>query len=735
MKTIKWVFRTLFLLPFLLPVCSSAQFSAAEKAAYQQQAKAVTIVRDNWGIPHVYGKTDADAVFGMMYAECEDNFSAVEKNYLGYLGRMSEVEGRSQLYEDLEMRLLYDSTEAIRDYQQSPPWLKKLCIAFAAGVNYYMLMHPAQKPLVLQRFQPWYPFVSTDGGIASTETGGLKISDVKALYGKTEEDRTAHAEPPVDPFKQDPLGSNGFAVGPSKTASGNAILYINPHVTFYYRTEAQMQSEEGLNAYGAATWGQFFIYQGFNQHCGWMHTTGYSDVADLYKEVITKKGAAFTYGYDGKPLPVKQRTITINYKENGAWKKETFTTYATHHGPVVGMRDGKWISLKVVNHSLKGLMQSWMRTKAGGFEEYKKVMDLRTNISNNTVFADDKGNIAYWHGNAVAYRDTSFDYSQPVDGSTSKSDWKGLYAVDSTIHIYNPKNGFVQSCNATPFAVSGPESPKPENYPIYMAPDGQSPRSINAIRLLTAADDLTVDSFIKKIGYNRYLSAFEILFPSLFDAYSNLPQGDELIGQLKEPIGILKSWDKNAAIKSVATTLATEWAMLLAAEQRPQHGPYYASHVMDQLQEMTTVVPARRQLDLLKATMESLTQNFGTWQLPWGDFNRYQRTANGVLSDSLPSLPVTSASSGWGCIPSFGNRRFPGTKKKYGYNGNSFVACVEFGPRLKAKTIVTGGESFDPASPHFSDQAQRYIDGDFKDVLFYKEDVLKHVERQYHPGE
>ena len=731
MKNSYWV----IILFLLLPAFSIAQFSTSEKAAYQQQAKAVTIIRDNWGIPHVYGKTDADAVFGLMYAECEDNFAAVEKNYLGYLGRMSEIEGRSQLYQDLQMRLLYDSTDAIRDYEQSPPWLKKLCVAFAAGVNYYMVLHPAQKSLAVKRFLPWYPFMSTDGGIASTETGGLRISDVIELYGKKEDNKTAFAEPLIDPFKTDPLGSNGFAVGPSKTASGSAIIYINPHVTFYYRTEAQIQSEEGLSAYGAATWGQFFIYQGFNQHCGWMHTTGYSDVADLYKEEITKKAAGFTYKYDGKQLPVKQRSISINYKENGVWKRETFTTYATQHGPVVGIRDSKWISLKVVNHSLKGMMQSWLRIKTGGFDDFKKVMELRTNISNNTVFADDKGNIAYWHGNAVARRDTAFDYSRPVDGSTSKSDWKSLYAVDSTIHIYNPKNGYVQSCNATPFAVSGPESPKQENYPIYMAPDGQSPRSITAIRLLTAASKLTVDSFIHTIGYSRYLSGFDILLPSLFDAYSNLPQDDELVLQLKEPISILKSWDKNAAINSVATTLATEWADRLANEPRPPHGPYYASHVVEQLQEMTAVVPARRQLELLKATMTSFTQNFGTWKLPWGEFNRYQRTVDGKLSDSLPSLPVVSASSGWGCIPSFGNRYFPGTKKKYGYNGNSFVACVEFGSRLKAKTIVTGGESFDPSSPHFADQAQRYIDGNFKDVLFYKEDVLKHVERQYHPGE
>lgn len=718
----------------LLPSFAFSQFSKQEVAAWKQRAGQVTIIRDNWGVPHIYGKTDADAVFGLMYAQCEDNFKAVENNYLTFLGRLSETEGKDQLYKDLQMRLIYDSTEAIQDYRRSPPWLKKLLDAFAAGTNYYLAMHPAVKPLVLKRFQPWYPLLFTDGGIASTETGGLQMEDVMNLYGDKGQQTTYR---PLNPcFETNPGGSNGFAVGPSKTVSGNAMLYINPHVSFYFRTEAQMVSEEGLNAYGAVTWGQFFVFQGFNQHCGWMHTTGYSDVADLYKEKTEKKDNAWFYRYDEKVYPARQKPVTIFYKENGKWQQQQFTTYATLHGPVMGSRNGQWLSLKAVNRSLNGLMQSWLRTKAGGFEDFKRVLNLRTNISNNTVFADDKGHIAYWHGNAIVRRDTLYDYSKPLDGSTSATDWKGLHTVDETVHIYNPANGWLQSCNSTPFAAAGENSPLPENYPLYMAPDGQNARAINAIHLLSKAKNLTIDRLIQEIGYSRYLAAFDILLPSLFKAYDQLPDSSVLKQQLYEPVALLKSWNKVSDTASIATTVAIEWAELLAKVSKPAiTTPYYASHVTEQLEAMATNTPALYQLQLLSEALTNLQKRFGSWSVAWGAVNRYQRTATNIFDDKEPSLPVGLAGSGWGSLPAYGTTRVGTNKRNYGIFGNSFVACVEFGKKLKAKTIVTGGQSSDPASPHFTDQAAGYIHGNFKEVLFYKEDLLRHVERQYHPGE
>ena len=713
----------------------SQQFSPEEVSRYQAQAQRVSITTDNWGIPHIYGKTDADAVFGLMYTQCEQNFTRVERNYLEVFGRLAEVDGERQLYGDLQMQLIYDSAAAKNDFAKSPEWLRKLLHAFADGVNYYLYKHPEVKPAVIKKFEPWFPLMYTDGSISATQMGGITEKDTRALYAK--DAATSMIEPPFDFTQLKLSGSNGFAIAPTRTASGNSILYINPHVTFYFRTEAHMVSDEGLNVYGAATWGNFFIYQGFNEHCGWMHTSSYADVADVYREKIIRKGDALFYEYNGQLKPVQTKQFLVRYKKENEVVEVPVTGYYTHHGPVMGSREGGWLSLKERNRSLEALEQSWLRTKAKSFAEFKKVMDLRSNNSNNTVYADDQKNIAYWHGNFVPVRDPKQDWSLPVDGSTPATEWKGVHSLNEIVHLYNPASGWIQNCNSTPFTASGSSSPKKKDYPEYMAPDGQNARAINASRLLSKATNITLDKIIE-IGYNRYLSAFDILLPSLFKAYDELPATDSLKGWLRQPITILRAWDKTSSESSVATTLAVEWATRLTAKAPAPKTDRQATNAIALFNGLAANVPSKEKLEMLQQTLRDLRQRFGTWRMAWGDVNRFQRnekSTNADFNDAEWSLPVGLASATWGSLPSFNGRRFSNTNKRFGVSGNSFVAAVEFGKKLKAKTIMTGGESFDPLSPHFTDQAEGFIKGQFKDIHFYREDVMKHAVRTYHPGE
>lgn len=721
----------LVLVPF---ISFSQQFSQKEIDRYKTQAQKVTIIRDNWGVPHIYGKTDADAVFGLLYAQCEENFNKVEENNLEMMGRLSEVYGESQLYNDLQMRLIYDTAAAIADYKRSPLWLKKLLDAAADGVNYYLYKHPEIKPLVLTHFEPWFALLRTNGSISATQNGGITTRDMRELY-PAKNNATSYLEKHLPFYEVDPTGSNGFAVSPAKTASKNAILYINPHVTFYFRTEVQLVSDEGLNAYGAVTWGTFFVFQGFNQYCGWMHTSGITDVADLFAEqTVTNTNSLFTR-YDGKLMPVKTKPVTIRYKNGNGFGEQQFTTYYTNHGPVMGSRNGQWLSLRENNRSLNALMQSWLRTKAKGFDDFKKVMDLRSNTSDNTVFADYKGNIAYWHGNFVAKRSKKFDYSLLVDGSTSETDWHGLYDLDQIVHVYNPATGFIQNCNSTPFTVSGKASPKKEAYPTYMAPDGQNFRALNAERLLSVANNLTIDKMIHTVGYSHYLTAFDYLIPALVKDFDALSSSDPLRENLSEAMDLLKAWDKNSSASSIASTVAIEFGYRFLQKVPPSPNPYDATNGVGQLLATLQATTSTDRLNILSETLKDIEKKFGSWKTPWGSVNRYQRPADGRFDDAKPSLPVGLAAATFGSLPSFASRRFPDLDKRYGVSGNSFVACVEFGKRIKAKSVITGGQSFDPSSPHYTDQAEMYIEGNFKDVLFYKEDVLKHVERQYHPGE
>jgi acyl-homoserine-lactone acylase len=744
--------RNLLLFLFV-PLCSIAQTATTtDIARWEQEAKNVTIIRDNYGVPHIYGKTDADAVFGLLYAQCEDDFPRVEMNYVEKLGRMAEVKGESSLYDDLLNRLVISQEDSKKDYSRAPAWLKKLCNAFADGINYYLYKHPAVKPAIITHFEAWYPLMWTDGSIGAISTADISMNELKNFYlfdhtsstfinnkqaGQNSE--TVQSLTDVINKEESPVGSNGFAFSPRITESGNAILYINPHVTFYFRPEVHMVSEEGLNAYGAVTWGQFFVYQGFNEHCGWMHTSSYTDAADSYIEKITKKGTGFVYEYEHKEKPVIEKKITIQYKTTSGLVTKTFTAYYTHHGPVMAERNGQWLSMRADNRLLNGLVQCWERTKTTGFESFKKTLELDGNISNNTVYADAEGNIAYWHGNRVPKRDTKYDWSKPVDGTIKATEWKGLHTLDETVHLYNPPNGWLQNCNSTPFTVAGINSPKKKDYPAYMAPDGENFRGINAVRVLSENNNYTIDKVIQA-GYDTRLSAFEVLIPALINCFEkNVAYNDSLYVLLIGPVTVLKNWDKRCGEKSIATTVAVEWGQrLLPAIFRTKVVDDEEDDQVSRTRQFAAAAGVKELLLPLLETIKDLQQLFGKWQMPWGEINRFQRISSAIdnkFDDKQPSIPDGFVSSTWGMLPSYTSRTYPGTNKRYGVNGNSFICVVEFGKHIKAKSLLAGGESGHEDSPHFFDQGFMYSKGRFKDVLFYKEDVLQHAERTYHPGE
>jgi acyl-homoserine-lactone acylase len=695
----------------------------------RQQAERVTIIRDKWGVPHIYGKTDADVVFGLMYAQCEDDFNRVEVNYINAMGRMAEVEGENLLYADLRMKLFIDPVEIKKEYEKSPVWLKKLMNAFAGGINYYLVTHPEVRPKLITRFEPWMALTFTEGSIG-TNIEQIAVRPLTVFYG-SKAAPLAYSED--EEVAREPGGSNGFAIAPSISASGKALLLINPHTSLFFRSEVHMVSEEGLNAYGAVTWGQFFVYQGFNQDCGWMHTSSRADVVDYYLETVEEKDGKYYYKYGEELLPFSERKIVLPYRKGDSLKVKEVNAFFSKHGPVIRDQDNKWVTVRLMNEHERALTQSFLRTKSKDYEEFSKIMDLRTNSSNNTVYADSKGNIAYWHGNFMPVRNTKFDWTNPVDGSNPDTDWKGLHEAGDMIHILNPENGWIQNCNSTPFTVSGQFSPKKENFPAYMAPDEENARGIHAVMVLTGQKDFTLDKLLAS-AYDRFLPAFKDMIPSLVKAYDLTYKSNRKIRTtLSEPIEVLRSWDIKYSLNSVATSLAVYWGQIITTMVR-QPEPASGKSVFDYI---ANDVPGDVLLEGLTKAVTKLTEDFGTWKTPWSEINRYQRTTGDIVQqfdDSKPSLPVDFASARWGSLASFASRTYPGTKRMYGTSGNSFVAVVEFGEKIKAKSILAGGLSGNPQSPHFSDQALMYSKGEFKDVLFYREDVDRNIERKYNPG-
>ena len=727
----------LLLLVSFAPVVSAqgvkARPTGGDLARWRVRAAGVTIVRDDWGVAHVYGKRDADVVFGMMYAQGEDDFNRVETNYLTSLGRMAEAEGESRVWQDVRQRLFIDAAELRAMYARSPRWLQELMNAWADGLNFYLATHPGTKPKVITRFEPWMALSFTEGSIGG-DIETISLSQLAAFYG----DNSKRPEP--EEFLGDGVdvefpGSNGIAVAPANTKDKRALLLINPHTTFYFRAEQQAVSEEGLNVYGALTWGQFFVYQGFNDRLGWMHTSSNVDVIDEFAEKIIKIRGRYHYRFGKQVRPLLPKPVTVSYKTPTGMSKKTVTTYRTHHGPIVRAADGKWISVTLMNKPIEALSQSYLRTKARNYDEFRKALDLKANSSNNTIYADADGNIAYFHPQYIPRRDDRFDWNKPVDGSDPATEYKGLHSLGEGPSLKDPPSGWIQNTNNWPYSAAGPNSLKPENFPKYMDKYGENSRGLHAMRVLDARKDFTLDELVDA-AYDTYMPALAETIPGLINAFDALPKNDPLRDKLDDPVKRLRDWNYRWAADSIPTSLAVYWGqelMRLKQSRRESVGFFFTS----QIDAVKRTTPADM-LAALSAAVDKLTADFGTWRTEWGEINRFQRLTGEIdqpFNDALPSIPVPFPSGNWGSLASFGARTYPGTKRMYGTSGNSFVAVVEFGPQVRAWAVTAGGESGDPGSKHFKDQAERYASGNLREVYFYRPQLNGHTERTYHPGE
>jgi acyl-homoserine-lactone acylase len=723
--------RLHFFALFLMSAATTVHAGPDERARWQSEARNVKIVRDIWGIAHVYGKSDADAVFGTLYAQAEDDFARIERNYLISLGRLAQSEGEAAVYDDLRQRLFVRPEHLRELYRGAPHWLQELMVAWADGLNFYLSNHPGTRPKVIHHFEPWMALSFTEGSIG----GDIETVDpakLRDFYSGTapvavpSADAQSSSEPP-------PGGSNGFAIAPGRSATGHALLWINPHTTFYFRSELQMVSDQGLNAYGAVTWGQFFVYQGFNSRNGWMHTSYGGDAIDEYAETVVRKRGSLYYSYGSGMRRLKVSRVRIRYKSGTGQAFQDFTVYHSHHGPIVRADHGKWIAIKLLQDPVRALTQSYARTKTTDYRSFRAIQDMRTDTSNNTVYADADGTIAYFHGNFIPKRDSAFDFKHPVDGSNPATEWHGAHALADTIMLRNPSSGWIQNTNNWPFSAAGPDSPKREDYPAYMWTTGENPRGVHAVDVLRDLQGVTLDGLISA-AYDGHLTAFDVLLPPLLKAYDLLAREDPLVSSLREPLETLRRWDRRTSADSIATTLAIFWGnalMDLKGEQaREADEPVY-DFLVDDLNDA-------ERLGALGTAVAALDRDFGGWQKPWGEVNRFQRLTDDIVQpfdDAKPSRPVGLAPSRWGALASFDSSKPRNTRKIYGSVGNSFVAAVEFGTPVRAKAIMSGGESGHPDSAHFTDQADLYCTGRFRDVLFVPEDVSSHAERIYHPGD
>ena len=667
----------------------------APLAAQSDLARRVTILRDTYGIPHVLGETDAAAAFGFAYAQAEDNFWRIEENYIRSIGRRSEVEGPSGLIQDRRNRALEIPRLAREEYRRLPRKMKALLDGYVAGLNAYLADHPDVRPRLLARMEPWYPLAFIRYNYFQTGflfASGLRPGDFE----------TSAEDAPL--FAKD-FGSNGWVIGPSKSATGHAMLFINPHLPFFGHGqvyEGHVISKEGWNFTGYTRLGFPFPYVGHNESLGWVSTDNSGDQSDLYAETFTDS-IHYRYGNGVRTATIRVDTILV--KTANGIERRPFRVVRTHHGPVIGERDGKPLALRMSKLEADGWLGEWYAmTRARTVAELKAAMQPLNMLFGNVMAADAGGNTWYLYNGAMPIRDPRVDYSGVIDGSDPATEWKGYHRLDELPQLLNPATGWMQNCNTTPFLLTSSGNPDSTKFPRYMVLDGDNMRGYVSRQILGARPRFTWDDWVRA-AFDTKVSAADSLLPKLLS--DSTVTGDSA----RAARAVLAAWDRRSDTTSVAMTLFDRWI------EAAQNG-----------------VPGAAALD---SAIVRLTRDWGTWRVKWGDVNRLQRIDERIdqeFSDQRPSVAVLGVPGWEGAVFTYYTEGAEGQKRRYGTAGGSYVSVVEFGPTPRRLAVHTMGASGDPASKHFFDQAPLYARGQFRPAWFTLEEIRANLEREYRPG-
>jgi acyl-homoserine-lactone acylase len=383
---------------------------------------------------------------------------------------------------------------------------------------------------------------------------------------------------------------------------------------------------------------------------------------------------------------------------------------------------------------VEALAQSFSRMKARDYATFLQVAEIKGNSYANTVYADADGNIAYFHPQFVARRDDRFDFKKPVDGSNPDVDWRGEHQLQELPHVLNPSDGWIANTNNWPYSAAGNSSPKAIDYPRYMDMVGENPRGLQARRVLANREDFTLQSLVTA-AYDPYLPAFARLIPRLVASYDQTSTTDPLRAELTEQIELLRKWNYCWRSDSIATSLAVYWGEQFVSKLET---PLTATGaIFSALEKGISSASSRDNLLALASACAELRERFGSWRIPWGEVNRFQRLDGKVLTqfdDAKPSIPVPFTSGLWGSLAVFIARHCD-QKRRYGIAGNSFIAAVEFGPQVRARAASMGGASGHRDSPHFDDQSSCCISGQLREVYFHSSELSGHIERIYRPGD
>ena len=672
-------------------------------------ARDVTIYRDTYGVPHVFGKTDAATAFGFAYAQAEDNFWRLEENYMAAIGRSAEIYGEHRLERDRVNAALEIPRLAREEYRRLDPHTRSICDAFVAGLNFYIARHPEVKPRLLTRMEPWYPLAFIrynyyqQGFVNDRALDGLDLQTAA-----------------VDKHFQDNQGSNGWVINPSRSATGNAMLFINPHLPFFGSGqvyEGHVHSDEGWNFTGYTRFGFPFPYVGHNENAGWVSTDNAADLTDVYAETFDDPKRPLAYRYGKGYRIATEHTEEILVKTSTGLEKRTYKMVRTHHGPILGTRDGKKLAIRMAKFESDGWLREWyLMTRAKSVAELKRAMEPLNMLFGNVMYADKNGDTFYLYNGAVPRRDPKFDWKKPVDGSDPATEWKGYHTIDELPQLTNPKTGWMQNCNGTPFMLTSEGNPDPKKFPNYMVQESDNLRSEISRQILAKNPKFTFDDW-RRAAFDTYVLGADKHLSALLAAVKKRLDAGSPSSNIREAFEVLSTWDRRSTTDSVAMTL-----FVVTVDGVPQ----------DKSRDDVVIA------DAFAKAIAGLEKDFGTWRVAWGEMNRLQRynEASGEsFSDDRRSVPVPGISGRDGGVFTFYAAPASGQKRRYGVAGGTYISVVEFAPKVRGYSVHVFGASGDPKNKHFVDQSELYARGEFKPAWLALEDIKANLGRAYMPGE
>lgn len=690
-----------------LPDNPSSELLAADAANYDAE-----VIRDDYGVPHVFGKTDADVTFGVAYAHAEDDFLTIQESVAATRGLLARYKGGDGAPTDYIVALfdVWDTVNAKYESEVSAD-VKAIADAYVAGLNLYASEHPDQIMPGLA------PFTSKDviaGSLFKTPFFYGLDSILLELFS---DDRMAEiALDPgtgetawmVSPRRAPPRGSNAFAVAPSRSTDGATRLVINSHqpmegpVAWW---EAHMVSEEGLDIQGGLFPGSPMVLHGFNRNLGWASTVSNPDLSDVYRLVINPDNEN-QYRLDGKWEDFEVKTAKIRIKIFGpfAYTAER-KVLRSKHGPVIQSEKGSFAIRYAGMGEMRQNEQRLKLNKAKNWEEFNTAMSMNALPSINYIYADREGTVAFIHNGQYPDRIEGWDWTKDMPGDRSDLIWDGYRPYENVPILLNPKSGFIFNSNNQPYdATDGPDNLKPEDFPKSMGlQTDQTNRSLRIMELTDGTTKLDRDA----------------LLAMKFDTgYAKRSQADKVVSAVLE-----HDWSAELEMAAAAKHLK-EWDRQMDIENR--HAALGGLTVVHEITARFTKIPAPEPLDAFRQAVAYLNTHYGRIDPEWGEVNRLVR---GDLS-----LPVSGASD---TLRAIYPAEIRDDGKLHATAGDTWIALVEWDKDGKQSASVIhqfGNATLDKSSPHYADQARLFATEKWRTVLFEREEIEAVATRRYRPG-